>query len=237
MVQACLRIELSERQWKGSVSRTHDDVAFQLLGTVLDGDDAVEMVSVSGPHVGESLSTIDDHPDVAAFDTVDRCDGSATVQLRTLEPLVIRAAARAGTPLSYPATVNRGWLATTIIGTREGISSLGEQLRTDGLDFEVASIHSDHDVSHVLTDRQEEVLFAAIERGYYESPRECTLTAVAKELDIAKSTCSAILQRAEESIVEYFCSQQQQSKQVPAGEANVPVESFSERAPSRRSDS
>lgn len=236
MVQACLRIELSERQWKGSVSRTHDDVAFQLLGTVLDGDGAVETVSVSGHHVDEYLSDIDSHPDVAAFDSVDRRDGSATIQLQTLEPLVIRAAARAGTPLSYPTTVRRGWLATTVIGTRAGISSLGEQLRTDGLDFEVASINSDHDVSQVLTDRQEEVLFAAIERGYYESPRECTLTAVAEELDIAKSTCSAILQRTEESIVEYFCSKQRHSKQGPAGDSNASVDSFSEGVSSRRSN-
>lgn len=40
---------------------------------------------------------------------------------------------------------------------------------------------------------------AVIERGYYDTPRRCTLTELADELDLAKSTCSERLHRAEEN--------------------------------------
>ena len=96
----------------------------------------------------------------------------------------------------------------TVVGTHAAISELGDQLQTDGFGFEVAYIRSDHDVSEVLTDRQAEVLFTAVEHGYYRSPRQCTLTEVAEVLGIAKSTCSGTLQRAEEAVIEYFCLQQ-----------------------------
>jgi predicted DNA binding protein len=214
MVQACIQIELSEGQWKMDVSRKHADASFQLLSTMLAGDHAIETVVVSGRAMGECLSAIDAHPDIKVFEVVDQRETTATVQLETLEPTVFSAAARAKTPLVYPVRVKRGELTATVVGTRAAVSSLGDQLRADGLGFEVASIQSDHSGSQILTDRQEEVLFTAIERGYYNSPRECTLTGVAEELEIAKSTCSAMLQRAEGAIIEYFCSQQQRPEPV-----------------------
>jgi predicted DNA binding protein len=227
MTQACIRIELSEGRWKTDVSRDHGDASLQLLGTLFGGDRAVETVEVSGSATAACLPDIDAHPDVDTFDVVDRHDDRATVRLESLEPAVLSAASRAGTPIVYPATVTDGELAATVVGTHARISSLGEQLRADGLGFEVAYLHSDHDVSRVLTDRQEEVLFTAVEHGYYRSPRECTLTEVAGALDIAKSTCSATLQRAEEAIVEYFCSQQRRPDQPTAGGTNAPIDGYS----------
>lgn len=45
---------------------------------------------------------------------------------------------------------------------------------------------------------------AAVEAGYYDTPRTCTLTELADEVGLAKSTCSEILHRAEEIIVKEF---------------------------------
>jgi predicted DNA binding protein len=55
-----------------------------------------------------------------------------------------------------------------------------------------------------LTERQREVLFEAVDRGYYDVPRETTLTEVADRVGIAKSTCSEVLQRVERTIVREF---------------------------------
>lgn len=211
MVKSCIQIKLSEGRWKRDISQDRADHSFHLLSAVQDGDDAIETVVVSGCDIAECLSEIRAHPDVDRFETVDRREDRATVQLKTVEPAVLLAASRAATPLVYPAVLNYGTLITTVVGTHKRISSFGNQLRDDGLGFEVIYIHSEHDVSQVLTDRQEEVLFTAVEHGYYKNPRECTLTELAEILDIAKSTCSAILHRTEQSVVEYFCQQQRDS--------------------------
>lgn len=52
-----------------------------------------------------------------------------------------------------------------------------------------------------LTERQREVLEAAVALGYYDVPREATLEAVAAELGIAGSTVSAHLRKAEAAVV------------------------------------
>jgi predicted DNA binding protein len=209
MVQARIQLDLPRERWKGGVSREYPDLSFQLLGMVMSGECAVETVVVSGGALDDSLSEIASHPDVDEFAVIERHSNNVTVHLETLDPAVLSAAATAGTPLVYPADVECGELTATVVGTHAAISELGDQLQADGFGFEVAYIRSDHDVSEVLTDRQAEVLFTAVEHGYYRSPRQCTLTEVAEVLDIAKSTCSGTLQRAEEAVIEYFCLQQQ----------------------------
>lgn len=209
MVQACIRIELSEGRWKTDVSQEHADATFQLLSAMLDGDRAIETVMVLRGSNAECLSSINAHPDVESCKVVDRRDTAATIQLETSEPMVLSAATRAKTPLVYPARFEGGELTATVVGAHAAVSSLGEELRAEDLGLEIVSIQSDHNGSQVLTDRQEEVLFTAITHGYYKSPRGSTLTELAEELDIAKSTCSTLLHRVEEAIIQYFCSQQQ----------------------------
>jgi predicted DNA binding protein len=223
MVKAYIRIQLSDGRWKADVSRDYADTSLRLLGAMLDDGRAVETVEISGDITAGALSDIDSHPDIGDYELVERHDNSATIQLETLEPAVLTATARAGIPLMYPATISGGKLAATVVGTHTTISSLGDQLRTDGFGFDVEYIHSDREVSQVLTERQEEVFFTAVEHGYYESPRACTLTEVADVLDVAKSTCSATLQRAEEAIVEYFCRQQRRSDRIATRKRGVPA--------------
>jgi predicted DNA binding protein len=60
------------------------------------------------------------------------------------------------------------------------------------------------DPSSILTDRQHELITEAIERGYYDSPRRCTLTNLANELGVNKATASGILHRAEGKLIKEF---------------------------------
>lgn len=209
MVQARIHVELSDGRWKSDVSRRYPESSFRIRGMVMSGDCAAETVVVSGRDTDPCLSDLESHPLVDSFDVIEEHRNGVTVHLETVEPVVHGSVAKAGTPLACPATLQRGELTATVLGTREAISSLGEHLRADGLTFELAYIGSGHDDGSVLTDRQEEVFFTAVEEGYYRSPRQCTLTEIAETLGIAKSTCSGTLQRAEESVVEYYCLQQQ----------------------------
>lgn len=57
-----------------------------------------------------------------------------------------------------------------------------------------------------LTDRQREVLDAAVRLGYYESPREATHRELAEELGIAAGTVSEQLQRIEATLIDRLTS-------------------------------
>jgi predicted DNA binding protein len=55
-----------------------------------------------------------------------------------------------------------------------------------------------------LSHAQREAVTEAVERGYYETPRECTITELSDRLDIARSTLQYRLQRAESQLLAGF---------------------------------
>ena len=52
-----------------------------------------------------------------------------------------------------------------------------------------------------LTDRQLEAVATAVELGFYEVPREAGVADVAAALDVAESTASALLRKAETRVM------------------------------------
>lgn len=43
-----------------------------------------------------------------------------------------------------------------------------------------------------------------LDKGYYDTPRQCSLTDLADTLDVSKSTASIVLHNAEETIIKEF---------------------------------
>lgn len=58
----------------------------------------------------------------------------------------------------------------------------------------------------LLTDRQRQLLDAAVRMGYFEVPRRCTLAELATGVGVDKSTASTVVRRGEGRIVKWFLS-------------------------------
>jgi predicted DNA binding protein len=56
----------------------------------------------------------------------------------------------------------------------------------------------------MLTNRQEEIIRAAFEKGYYDYPKKTTIKKLAKIFDISPSTLNEILQRGEKKVLRWF---------------------------------
>ncbi len=54
---------------------------------------------------------------------------------------------------------------------------------------------------NILTKRQEEIIQAAFQKGYYDCPKRITVKELAKIFDISQSTLGEILQRGEKKII------------------------------------
>jgi predicted DNA binding protein len=87
--------------------------------------------------------------------------------------------------------------------------TIGAQL-ADGLDFQFGYLeeadgwHSDTLLTQPLRHEQRETLSLAVERGYFETPREVTLDELAEELDTPRSTVSYRLRRATAELAKDF---------------------------------
>ena len=204
MAQACIRVNLPDGRWKSDVTSEFEETRFRLPSMAMSDGKAVEVVAVHGDVFETCLSALREHPDVADSIVVHREKNTGIVQIQTADPVLLTASNQAGAPLMYPLEIYKGEVIVDVVSTHGRISEFGAQLTAENVPFEVVYVQQDHGITRTLTERQREVLLAAVEHGYYGTPRQCTLTELADEIDIAKSTCCGVLQRIEDVVVEEF---------------------------------
>jgi len=122
-------------------------------------------------------------------------------------PLLLLPARDSGVPLEMPFEIQDGNAVWEVTAPNDRLSELGSQLESFGISFTVEHVCQHLSEGQLLTGRQRRIVRTAIEEGYYDTPRDCSLTALAEKLDIAKSTASETLHRAEERIIKRYAEQ------------------------------
>ncbi|SDZ80102.1 Predicted DNA binding protein, contains HTH domain [Haloplanus vescus] len=97
-----------------------------------------------------------------------------------------------------------GTTAVTLVGTAADLDAAVTEL-PDGLRATIESVgpyrRRAGESDWRLTDRQREAVAAAVECGYYDSPRSGTVADVADDLDIAPGTAAEHLRKAEATVM------------------------------------
>lgn len=204
MPTARLTVELPEAAWVGQVSRQHPRASIRVLAAVAEQRDGVVLAELRGDAVDELMNDVRAAADVSDFAVLHRTETEVLAQIETTSAILLDHANRSGVPIEMPFTVRDGETVWDLTAPHDRLSELGEQFTTDGIPFTVNSIDYEVDRGDLLSETQWEVLTAAVGEGYYDTPRTCTQTELAATLDLAKSTCSETLHRAEERIVKQF---------------------------------
>jgi len=206
MPRATLCLDLPEQVWVSTLSKQYPDAEFTVLAAMPAGDTGVGLVEVTADDIEPIVTTIDGYDTVVSVTILEAQADRALVQFETTEPLLIRSLSEAGVPLELPITIVDGEVTLELTASREKFSELGTLLDQFGIPFELLSITRSIDTQSLLTEEQFALLETAIERGYYDTPRTCTLTELADAAGLAKSTTSEKLHRAEEKVVKEFVS-------------------------------
>ncbi|MFC7324283.1 helix-turn-helix domain-containing protein [Halorubrum rutilum] len=204
MPQARLLVDLPDGPWIADVSREFPDAGFRVLTAVPGEEAGFALVRVTARDVDAVLSAMGSHDALTSVSVMAREEGVATVRIETDAPLLLLAAKRSGLPIEMPLDIEDGVAEVEVTGEHERVAEMGRRLSELGLSFEVERVRQRVDPARLLTDRQRELLLAAVDLGYYDVPREATLTEVAEHVGIAKSTCSETLQRVERTVVREF---------------------------------
>lgn len=205
MPQARLHVTLPEHVWVGEVSSTYPAVRFRVLAALSsEGDSGVGLLELEGPDLPSVVGDIERDDGVSAVDLLESGPESVLLQFTTTQPLLLLTMREAGIPLELPIVIEGGVATVDVTAPHEQLSALKTQFEMVGVEFEVAFLYETTASERLLTERQEEIVASAIECGYYDTPRGCTLTELADELDVAKSTLSETLHRAEGRIVKQF---------------------------------
>ncbi|PCR90935.1 helix-turn-helix domain-containing protein [Natrinema ejinorense] len=90
------------------------------------------------------------------------------------------------------------------VPTREALFAYRDRCLEKGIPFRILRIFQESDQArdrYGVTDRQQEALLIALEEGYFDVPRETTLSAVAGQLDISDQALSARLRRGQANLL------------------------------------
>jgi AraC-like DNA-binding protein len=205
MPTAKLHITLPETTWIRTLSESYPDAQFRVLAALpADDDTGVGLVEVSAPDLPDVVGEMDDAEGILRLELLEASAESALVEFETTDPLLLLSVSESAVPLELPLTVQDGEAELDVTASRDSLSTLATQLETFGMSFDVEYVRELSDSEHLLTDRQRRLLDVAVEEGYYDSPRDCTLTELAEEVGVAKSTASETLHRAEGKIIKQY---------------------------------
>lgn len=204
MSRANLVVQLSEGEWAHTVSTQFPDAEFELLALEPGENECHQLVRVDATNPDRPVEFMREVDGFRAFSVVQRGEGATVVRFRSETPLVVFCLRRASIPFEPPLACRDGRASLQATAPDDAISKLTDYFREYGLRFEVESLRQELDVETLLTPRQRDLVLIAVEEGYYDTPRDCTLTELAEAADVAKSTASETLHRAEGSIIRQF---------------------------------
>lgn len=204
MPEVKLSITIPEEKWVSEVSQTYPDATFRILAAIPQNNHGVGLAEIRHESPSTILEEIPTYEDIEDVTVLTESDDTALVQFETALPLLLLAASESGVPLSMPFTISQGVATWELTAPNERVSALGTHLDAAGIQYSIEYIQSTIDQESLLSESQERVVQTAIKRGYYESPRECSLADIADELDRATSTVGETLQRAERKIIKRY---------------------------------
>jgi predicted DNA binding protein len=207
MPRAKLSVTLPEGVWVRSVTESHEDTIIEVVSALTADAMGTALLEVNSPDLPGVLSDIESADDITELDLLRVVGDQAMVQIETDTPLLLQTLQESRIPFDTPLVVEDGKATLTVTATQDRVADLGEQLEAFGLSFDVLYIHQSVDSTEVLTELQQEIIASAIEEGYYDVPRTCTLTELAEIHDVAKSTASERLHRAESKVIKEWAAE------------------------------
>ncbi|WP_336002646.1 helix-turn-helix domain-containing protein [Halorientalis halophila] len=208
MPRAKLSVRLPQAAWIGEISTEFPDVEFRVLAALPTDDTGVGLVELSGPDIPAVVKRIEERESILSLELLGESDDRTLIQFETTEPLLLFSVRESGVPLEPPVEIQDGRATVEVTASQDRLSKFGTQLEQFGMSFDVEYVRRTVDATEqLLTDRQRDLIVAAVQQGYYDTPRESSLTELADHLGMAKSTVSETLHRAEETVVKEFVAE------------------------------
>lgn len=200
-----VRLNVAASGGLATLSTAYPDDEFTLLTSGSTADGHVTLLEAPGLDPDIVREHLEADPDVDFVDVIHTGERRTVVQfLYQPEPAPGRASRESATPPPFPMRIRDGWVRTEATTTHDQLARYTDELDAAGVAYELVSITQSTDPGELLTDRQHQFVTAAIGRGYYDSPRRCSLTELADDFGVNKATASGVLHRAEGVILKEF---------------------------------
>lgn len=200
------------------------DVFAEFLASTFRNRRYIGIMALETTAFEEALGVIEGHDHVTTVDVVERYDADGEDQ--TAATLLLRGDMLEFTPLQTllyegflplgPTKLEHGRECfDLLLEDRDELSQAAtllqefgdvsvERITTDFRREIVPSVAEWQELLSTIPPRQRELLNEAVDRGYFEIPRETTLEELADAMGITKTTASNHLRKAERQLVEFL---------------------------------
>jgi len=204
MIAARFSIALPPETYIADLSRSFPETTFRLLSGVRTGAVATELGEARTDDPEAVAAAFRDHDAVENFERLTAGERRLLARYDTTDVDLYAFVEDAGLPAEFPVEVRDGRYEFDLTGTRAEFDRFRAVLDSLDVPYELLSKVGTDRSETLLTDRQRELLSAALRAGYFEVPRECTLADVAGDVGVDKSTASGVLRRGEARIVSWY---------------------------------
>lgn len=172
-----------------------------------DDDSTMSFVWVTADDLDAFEAALDDDPSVDEFSVLASFDGERFYRMNWIDEveLVMHLLLEEDGAITRAHVTNGSWNLQVMFPDHDSLSRTYEFCEENGLSLTVDSIYSldNNDNSRFgLTESQYTTLMEAREMGYYDVPREATMSELADALDVSHQALSERLRRAHKSLVE-----------------------------------
>ncbi|ADQ65763.1 DNA binding protein [Halogeometricum borinquense DSM 11551] len=204
-----LKIKLNGEKiggWLAELSTEFPADVFRLLATQLRDQGALVTLEVRTPDGGDVIQEFETTPEVGNVEVLHADSQVVLLQFLTKHSRAYDPLYESGCISIYPTTLQNGWFSVHVVAGHDSLSSYVEELTAAEIPYQVLSLSQSHDTATILTNRQRQFIETALEEGFYDDPRACTLTELAATLDIHKSAASRLRHRAESRLITHVAT-------------------------------
>ncbi|WP_435156549.1 helix-turn-helix domain-containing protein [Haladaptatus sp. DFWS20] len=155
----------------------------------------------------ELQKTLDDDPTVNEYELVDWTHGTGIYYIEhTPETkLISTVVTNVNGLLVQTETEGNGWLIRLLLPDREALNSIWKYANENDIRLDIIEMYSSDDAgtetSYGLTDEQLIALKTAYDKGYFQEPRDISLSQVADEIDVSSTAMSGRLRRGVRNLI------------------------------------
>ena len=193
----------------GSALETVERMEIELEAIVPVGGQVIPYFWATGEGFEAFERHVGSEPDIESISQIDRIDGTALYRavwsndadgllggLADSEAVVLEA-----------MTAEEGWYFRVRFPSNELVERFSEYCSERSISIHVGRVHPLAEASRAgrrfeLTPGQREAIVLAVQRGYFEVPRETDLTAIADELGISQQAASERVRRGANAVLQ-----------------------------------
>ena len=201
-----IRIIFPEKLWLGQLSRQFPNFQFEIKSFIPISQDPIignNLITITGTNPSQLLVNLQNHPSLVSYFVLEESPTQITLNTQTKDQFLLKAIIKNYILIKFPVKIDNGQANFTVTSSRENINQFMQDLNEVGIEADLKSIghYTENENENVLTPRQNIIYRQARESGYYDTPRRISLSELADQLKISKSTLSTMLQRVHKKLL------------------------------------